>query len=221
MLLSKAQVHRFWRDWEKACRAQGWTKAKGWTTAQREAQRKLVLGKCGFTSLTLVDGRGGFDKVLALLGALANNLAGALELDHPEIGESRRSHFGLREVAQCLAHYGVEAESYLQQIINDKFNHGRGGALTQRTIDELSDLPSTRMVRGELIEGPSELQQLRMTAWARLQEFRKDAGHSLHEMKTGAGVPCDCAACARARREMMAAGKAMPHASPIAEKNPF
>ena len=70
MLLSTLQTPRFWREWKRACRVHGWTDEKGWTQAQIDAERHALLLRAGFTSLTLVDPRAGFDRVLAELAAL-------------------------------------------------------------------------------------------------------------------------------------------------------
>ena len=70
MLLTRPQVRRFWREWVAACKAKGWTAAQSWTGAEIYAERHALLARAGFTSLTLVDPRAGFDRVLAELAAL-------------------------------------------------------------------------------------------------------------------------------------------------------
>lgn len=68
MLLTPPQLKRFWSKQE------GWpavVKARGWDAAEAELQRKSMLRRAGFTSLTLVDKLTGFDRVLSELAALS------------------------------------------------------------------------------------------------------------------------------------------------------
>ena len=71
MKLSPAQLQKFWDKsdgWPAAVRDQGWTKEEG------ERQRKLMLAKCGFRSLTEVDRTKGFDRVLQEVAVLRCDL---------------------------------------------------------------------------------------------------------------------------------------------------
>lgn len=79
MLLTKDQQRRFWRDWQSACRSQGWTAANSWTGLQIDNERHSLLRRAGFNSLTEVDRGPGFDRVLAELGQLQNNAARTIE----------------------------------------------------------------------------------------------------------------------------------------------
>jgi hypothetical protein len=63
MKLSTEQVSLFWREWPKACKAMGWTKANGMSAAEIDLKRKEFLLRCGFDSLTKVDRVDGFTKV--------------------------------------------------------------------------------------------------------------------------------------------------------------
>ena len=70
MKLSQPQVSRFWREWAQACRAAGWTKENGYGKTEQEEERKKLLARAGFSSLTQVTRVGGFDRVLGELAAL-------------------------------------------------------------------------------------------------------------------------------------------------------
>ena len=64
MFLTPSQTDRFWREWNNITRTHAWDKPES------EIQRKLLLNRAGFTSLTLVDKLDGFDRVLAELAAI-------------------------------------------------------------------------------------------------------------------------------------------------------
>lgn len=112
----------------------------------------------------------------------------------------RRLEHRLAETQRCLALYVPDVAGYVATVVADKFGVPVDGALT---LDDLGDRPTVREreVMGksttELVDGPSQLEQLVMTLWARVQALRERAGHSLHDMRTRAGVPCDCAQCRR------------------------
>lgn len=75
MLLTQSQVSRFWREFSAVVRLHDWDKAKA------EAERKALLARAGFSSLTLVDRTKGYDSVLKELAALQDNLNGILSAE--------------------------------------------------------------------------------------------------------------------------------------------
>ncbi len=99
----------------------------------------------------------------------------------------------------CLALYVEDAAAYVSAVATDKFRwRTRDGMSRQLTLDDLDDVPVIRTVRGELREFPSQLEQLKMTLAGRIggkDGFRAKAGHSVHDMRTKAGLKCRCKAC--------------------------
>jgi len=135
MLLTPSQTKRFWREWSVACHVQGWDKAHSWTGAQIDAERKALLQRAGFTSLTQVDHTKGFDKVLAELALLSrpDSLAPQLRAqDQPRIRLTWKIKHSLQE-------YGLSTE-YWQTIARDRWGTTD---LDQLTLDQLEQLRNT------------------------------------------------------------------------------
>ena len=149
------------------------------------------------------------DAVKNLLLMLNDNVKAADEHDKPEIGAGRRQRNVLDEKILCLSQYPLDkpmglagARAFAQEILNDKFNHGR--TLIEFDLDDVDDRP--RFVEdkktGKLIEKPSQKAQLLMTLSARLNGkngFRARAGHSMHDMYVGVGLLCACKGCLQAK----------------------
>jgi hypothetical protein len=193
MLLTKSQLSRFWREWA------GIVKKNGWDSTTADQRRKDLLSRCGFTSLTLVDTRAGFDRVLAELGAERDDLKRTAEIADPTIGEARRLRQVIRaEILPCLALYEPDPERYLQAVIADKIRWSKTDKPTRPpTIDDLTATPTYRRVPPcfSLKEFPSQLEQVLMTLNARLHSKRKAHGDTIHDMRTRAGFQCSCRAC--------------------------
>ena len=163
----------------------------------------------------------------------AQDLAGADEVARPEHGAARRYRDVLRDHVKCLALYPLDqpmgragAEAFVQEILNDKFNHGRRHE--HMTIEDVDDAPRfvTNKYSGKPEEKPSQLEQLVMTVAQRLNGksgFRAKAGHSMHDMLTSAGLPCACKACCQGRVRVVRAPVAAPAAAspvPVLEIEP-
>ncbi|MDE2099079.1 MAG: hypothetical protein KGL39_17630 [Patescibacteria group bacterium] len=223
MILSKSQQQRFWREWAAACRAQGWTRADGWSEAQIDSQRHQLLQECGFDSLTEVDRTAGFDKVLAALQTLQSLLDGALEAEDPTIGESRRiRHVIVTELLPCLALYEPSPTGYLQTVITGHIRWNKTDRPARPpTLEDLTTQPIVRREPPcyELKAGPSQLHQVLMTLTARLDAKRREFGHTVHDMRRGAGLECHCKRCA-AQRAAAAEAEQHPEIVPL-ENQPF
>lgn len=131
------------------------------------------------------------DDLVARLRAIArpDDLAGQLRQERqPRMRREDR----LVEIQACLGVYIPDVAGYMARVISDKFGVPGRGSLT---LDDLSDHPRFVTRGGKLEERPSQLMMLIMTLWSRLQEHRRQAGHSLHDMRIAARVPCHCAAC--------------------------
>lgn len=198
MLLTKPQISRFWREWTAIKRQ---LKASGSTDAQCENERYALLQRAGFDSLTEVDTRSGFDRVLAECGAMRDDIKRTIETEDPTIGEARRLREKIRkELLRCLALYEPDAEAYLQAVLRDKIRWYKTDQPTRPpTLDDLTATPThnRRPPCYALKERPSQLEQLMMTLNARIHAKRKAAGHTIHDMLTRAGLPCTCSQCDR------------------------
>lgn len=235
MKLSKDQVPLFWKLWAKACRAQGWTKAAGLTTAAIDAKRKELLARCGFQSLKDVDPRDGFSLLKRELLKLDDQLQGAREEVQSEIESGRKARWFIEhDLMPCLALYVEDAAAYVEAVATDKFRWKTRDAMQRRiTLDDLTDDPIVREVRGELKESASQLEQLKFTL-ARclsrkekrdetgrvIQEagLRNKAGDSIHDMRTKAGLHCGCARCCRERDTVQI--NSIPVAATVGSEDP-
>lgn len=193
MLLTSAQQTLFWRKWAECCRKRGWTRADGFEQREIDALRKDLLRACGFQSLTEVDKTAGFSKVLAKIGVWqGESVRAAIEDGDPSLNEARILRHTIRtEILPCLALYTGDAEAYFASIFETIVHWRKDGATQPVTLDDLDARP--RFKEGK--PSPSQLQQALMTLSARLNAKRNEAGHTIHQMKTLAGVACDCAAC--------------------------
>jgi hypothetical protein len=150
--LSKAQCDLFWSLWAAACRYQGWTRDRGLTSAEIDIKRKALLAACGFGSLKDVDKTAGFDAVKARLLALQDDVDGASEVDHPEIGAARRWRQKIEdEIMPGIARFKEDAIGYAERIARDKFG------LPEHWVLDLDDLK------------PSDIHDLMVTLSARLE----------------------------------------------------
>ncbi len=220
MLLTDAQVKRFWRDWSAACKAHGWTRAAGLTATQIDHHRRDLIERAGFRSLTAVDRGAGFGRVLAELGILLGQVKAAVESDHPEMDSGRRKRWVIRNrILPCLGVYVHDPAAYLASILRDKTDWYRrtSGYTVPLTLDELMDAPVIRTrPDGSLDEQPSHLDQVMMTLTRVLHGYRRKAGHSIHEMCLEAGVSCDCKECATPRApSRQSQPKTVPSSTPF------
>lgn len=192
MLLSASQVTLFWRLWAAAVRAQGWG---GLPKAEIELRRKAMLRECGFESLTAVDKTSGFDQVKRRLLELQDSVAAAMETDAD--AEARRLRAVIRQdLLPCLALYVGDAQAYLRAVMEDKTGWGKTDRPTRALeLDDLSNDPVVRVQDGAEVQGDSPLRQCLLTLTSRVESFRRQAGHTRHQMRVLAGLPCRCRAC--------------------------
>jgi hypothetical protein len=177
MLISKLQSDTFWRLWSQACRAQGWS-----DKAAQERERKAFLVRCGFSSLTLVDRLDGFTKVKKELQILISpDLDAAREAEDQTINRARNSRWVIKhEILLCLALYEADVNGYLQTVLEGQSRWNTSGNDPQRPA-RLQDFED------------GVLKRVLMTLNGRLHAKRREAGHSIHDMKIAAGVKCNCA----------------------------
>ncbi len=202
MKLSADQVKLFWRLWSAACQAQGWTREAGLTADQIDAHRKALLSDAGFSSLTLVDRTAGFGAIKARLMTLCGSIDGAIESDHPEMDDARRKiHLIRHDLALCLSLYVEDPVAYIEEIVRDKFGLARNSPVDLDSLSHRVNFPQP---------GCSQLDQALMTISARLNSFRKQAGHTTHDMRMLVGLPCVCARCRKSHDHSFASRTSSP-----------
>lgn len=178
--------------WPKAAKAQGWKQSD---RAQRMAVLSEAVGR-PLESANDIGAHDEFSRVVDHLGKLAGDLPAAMRDGHEVLTERDRLMWVIGEQRKQLGLYVESPSGYIEQVIRDKFNKGRW--MERRQIEDLSnEAGMPKVIRGHLIEPPSELKQLMMTLSGRINDFRKEAGHSLHEMNTKAGTRCrdNCRKC--------------------------
>lgn len=187
MILSRDQVKRFWFLWPQACRANGWTRENGLTTAAIDAKRKEILRECGFISLTEVDRTAGFTKVKNKLEILIGTNLKAAGEDQDTTANTARTHRYVieKEILPCLALYVEDVTSYVASIIADHIRHYK------------TDRPTRPPTFADLT--PAQMKRALMTLSARLNAKRKAARESIHEMRTKARLECNCRQCCNRR----------------------
>jgi hypothetical protein len=174
--------------WPRACKTQRWNKGD---RALRLRVFSEALGR-GLTSASEINATSDFDHIKAHLLMLADNVQGTIETDHPEIGDRRRLLWKYQHVQRpCLGVYVEDVDAYVRQILRERFKLFEGIS----TVEDLSPDPRLVFTGGRQIEKPSPLLMLITTLDARLNSMRQKAGHSIHQMRTMAGVKCDCAEC--------------------------
>jgi hypothetical protein len=177
MFLSRDQLNRFW---SKRSDKPGWpviVHAHGWTPAEAELQRKAMLKRAGFDSLTLVDKLDGFTRVLKEMAILLDSIGGQLYAD----GNTRRVlEYKIRELASQITGKPVHlADAYWRAIAYDKFGlHYPANSAVRVEFSELADLSI------------QQLTQLRNTladrlTWAHKKQTLADRKQRADQKKVG------------------------------------
>lgn len=146
MLLSPKQLRRFWS------KKDGWpaiAAAHRWTPLDAEMQRKALLARAGFSSLTLVDPVAGFTRVLREMDALRDNLAGMLE-HTDEANERRVLIHAIRELSRHFAPDWLKPSSfenhpYTRAIMENKFGHADPSNLSLKHLTDLRNTLAARL----------------------------------------------------------------------------
>lgn len=201
MKLSADQVRWFWREWPKICEAMGWTRAKGMSSKEIDAKRKEFLLRCGFDSLTKVDRTDGFTRVKNELLVLQGvSLKAAHETIDPALNQARvlRNQI-LTEIIPCLELYrGDQLRFDITKIMEDKNRWWKiDRPACHMTLMDLDARPIFRTDRatGEQKYTGSQLSQMQWTLSRWMNDLRNAAGDTIHDMRTKARVPCNCAKC--------------------------
>ncbi len=176
MKMTDAQWGLYLDLWNKAARAQGWPVS---SRAHRLAVHREVFGR--EVSAKEIDRKAGFDAIKAKFLELAGSVDGAIEAEHPEIGEARRWRVVIGESIAALALYTEDADGYVSALVRDMF--GR--------FDAWEDLGIEERYPG----GDSETELVMKTLAARVDGLRRQAGDTVAEMRRKAKK------LARVRRE--------------------
>lgn len=175
--MSPAQTTLYWREWAFVRKVK--------PDADRHQLHVEALGKAKSSKdFTNHD----FDLVLGVFRSISRPSSMTSQLR--QIGQRReRMLYKIREHIRCLALYVPNAQAYADSILKERFKG--------QSLDDLGDHPTIlRTAHGD-IEKNAPLLQYLMTLAGRVNAQRRNAGDTLHEMKTKAGVECDCAACIR------------------------
>lgn len=152
--MTPAQKALFWRLWSEACSAQGWM------ANERESQRKAMLARCGFDSLTHVDRGPGFDRVRAECLRLSDRLEGGMESAFPRVGEMRRHLHLVEKLRTELEAMGIAADAYIGRLSSDRGWSGDWRALAR-----------------DPERGPDRMRHLLMTLSRAVRQLRKERTH--------------------------------------------
>lgn len=219
MLLTKSQLTLWWRTWSAACQAQGWTRERGWTSAQIDEKRHEILTSLQFASLKNVDNRG-FDRLLARVRMLSDNVNGALDEVRPSNGDARRLLWRIEWLLKCIDVYlPGHSETYVASVVADKFTGLDKYDTGVLHPPHWRDLSAQRSAGKE----DSQLDHLRITLAARLNGrtgFRATSGDDLHQMCAKAGVTCSCNHCTTARDVASQARRSTPRSTPHTQHAP-
>jgi hypothetical protein len=181
--MTEAQKKLYWREWGAVRRA--------FPKADRD---DITIKALGARKSHLDFSNRDFDLVLGAFRALTKPcLKGQLRQD---TGDTRRLMHRISETQAMLGVYIEDVAGYVATVLADKFGVPVGGS---KTIEDLNDKPRSfwNARTKQRVELPSELMQLQMTLWARLNALRKKQGHTLCQVASLANVPCRCTSCQR------------------------
>ena len=211
MTINEAQRTSIMILWGKVCKDRGW---KSSDKDFRLAKFSEIIGRpiASANDIERIDECTKLMKELqAMLGV---SIQAATEADNLYINKARvLRNVILTELVPCLELYVADVNAYLTEIMQDKNRWWKiDRPERDMTLMDLSAEPIRKFdfKSRTMKEFPSQLEQMVYTLSSCLNGsgkvragkksrlgFRVAAGHTLHEMKTKAGVPCDCADCTR------------------------
>lgn len=179
-------------------------KDRGWKVSDREA-RLRVCGEVLGRPLGSLNEVGRMDDCTRLMhglkAMLGTDVQAGLEAEDIWVNRGRViRHQILEEIIPCLELYREDVRAYITRIAEDKNRWWK----IDRPAREISlmDLDAHPVVRvgkdGLPREFASPLEQMRFTLASRLDALRRQAGDTVHDMRTRAGVACACKACRKA-----------------------
>lgn len=211
MTITTPQRIAIMKTWGKVCKDRGWKQSD---QAFRLAKFGEIIGR----PIASANEIGRIDECTKLMkelkAMLGVDLKAAEEADNLYINRARvLRNVILTELVPCLELYVEDVNAYITAIIEDKNRWWkldrpeRGMTLMDLSAEPIRKFDfKTRSMK----EFPSQLEQMVYTLSSCLNGsgkvrggkksrlgFRVAAGETLHEMKTRAGVACDCVACQR------------------------
>jgi len=206
MTVTAAQVKTIQILWTRVCKDRGW---KSSDKPFRLTQFSEIVGR-PLTSTTEVGRIDECTKLMKTLKAMLGvDVKAARESDDLTINQARvlRNQI-LTELVPCLELYIGDVAGYMAAIMEDKNRWWKIDRPTRgMTLMDLDAKPTFRMDRrtGQTVEMPSQLSQMQFTLAARLNTLRKEAGDTVHDMRTKARLNCTCAVCRGIRNALSAA----------------
>lgn len=193
MTITPAQRTSIMITWGKVC------KDRGWKTSDREfrlAKFGELLGR-PLASTDEIERLAECTKLMAELQSLLGvSLRAGKEATDPTLNQARvlRNQI-LIEIIPCLELYrGEQLSGDITKIMEDK---NRWWKLDRPAREmTLMDLDARPIYRNGKYCG-TQLSQMQWTLARWLNNLRKSAGETIHEMKTRARVPCTCAKCVK------------------------
>lgn len=174
--MTRKQIGMYWGCWKDV---QDACKERGVPVPDRHDLHLQALGR-DVSSREFSQKQ--FDAVLAKFAKYSD--PGNVDRQLRQIRQpATRQNGRLAELRQCIALYVADADAYIGGIALDKF-----GSPDPEDLSDQRPEP----------DRPSQLEQLIMTLSARLNGatgLRNQAGHSLHDMRLAAGLPCRCKRC--------------------------
>lgn len=182
--------------WHGACEAQGWNPED---REFRLSKLSEIVGR-KLESTSEIERVEEFTKVKNELLMLQRvNLQAAMEgRDTTENRARILRHKIVTELIPCLELYVEDVRGYLTAIMEDKNRWWKiDRPVRDITIIDLDAKPVFRTDKrtGKPRQWPSLLEQLQFTLAARLNDKRKAAGDTIHDMRLKAHLPCHCAKC--------------------------
>lgn len=174
--MTPRQTQLYWREWAAVRRVDP-------GADRHEIQSRAIGRDCSSKVLTNRD----LDLVLGAFRAISDPGSLGPQIRAQNQVRARLEH-RLAEITQCLGVYVPDPAGYVARVASDRRPPSPVGTLG---VDDLSHEPTVvrNRITGELVERPSELQQLVMTLWARLQAMRNAKQHTLADMYSAAGIP--------------------------------
>jgi len=197
-LLTKRQRNGKPGLWLAACLAQNWNPDD---RDFRMAKLSEIVGH-PLASASDIEYLDEFTKVKNALLILAGvSLQAASEGSDTAENDARILRFKIRkEIMPCLALY-EDAEQYLATVLTCLLRWNKTDRpMRAPSLDDIDARPRigtcrTGKRKGQTYEMKSQLAQALMTLTARVNEKRNAAGHTIHQMRTMADLPCHCAQC--------------------------
>jgi len=184
MTITPSQRITISRLWNQVCKDRG---LKAADRALRLSTLGNILGR-PLSTMDDIERLAECTKVMSELKAMLGvSLVAGLEATDPGRNRKRNSAWVIvNEILPCLALYPLDAPSGFEGAENYLLEVMLGKSRWRKT-----DRPNSDPILTEFDE--RTVQQILWALSARLNVKRKAAGHSGHDMRIAAGVPCHCA----------------------------